>query len=38
MKNRRDFLKKNSLGLVGVTLMPNTILAQKNDVKITILH
>ena len=38
MKSRRDFLKKSSLGLVGVTLMPNTILAQKNDIKITILH
>ena len=38
MKNRRDFLKKSALGLIGTTLMPNIILAQKNDVKITILH
>ncbi len=38
MKSRRNFLKESSLGLVGVTLMPNIILAQKNDVKITILH
>ena len=38
MKNRRNFLKKSALGLIGTTLMPNIILAQKNDVKITILH
>ena len=38
MKNRRDFLKKSALGLIGTTLMPNIILAQKNDIKITILH
>ena len=38
MKNRRNFLKKSALGLIGTTLMPNIILAQRNDVKITILH
>ena len=38
MKNRRNFIKKSSLGLLGISMLPNISFAKKNDIKITILH
>tara|TARA_B100000902_G_scaffold59263_2_gene66254 strand:- start:2447 stop:3376 length:930 start_codon:yes stop_codon:yes gene_type:complete len=38
MKNRRSFIKKAGLGIVGASLIPNISLSNKKDVKITILH
>lgn len=38
MNKRRDFIKKSSLGLLGISLLPKISFAKKNDVKITILH
>ena len=38
MNNRRKFIKKSSLGLVGLSLLPNISIAKDSDIKITILH
>ena len=38
MKNRRNFLKKSSLGILGVSLLPNILLSNEKNIKITILH
>tara|TARA_B100001758_G_C18338690_1_gene573066 strand:- start:300 stop:1211 length:912 start_codon:yes stop_codon:yes gene_type:complete len=38
MSNRRDFVKKTGLGFLGASLLPQTLFAEKKDVKITILH
>ena len=38
MNKRRNFIKKSSLGLLGISLLPKISFAKKNDVKITILH
>ena len=38
MKNRRNFIKKSSLGLLGISILPKILFAKKNDIKITILH
>lgn len=38
MSNRRHFIKKTGLGLLGASLLPQTLFAEKKDVKITILH
>lgn len=38
MKNRRTFIKKSSLGLLGISILPKILFAKKNDIKITILH
>ena len=38
MNNRRHFIKKTGLGLLGASLLPQTLFAEKKDVKITILH
>ena len=38
MKNRRTFIKQGSLSLIGFSLLPNISLADKKNIKITILH
>jgi len=38
MRNRRKFIKQGSLSLLGLSLLPNTALARRKNVKITILH
>ena len=38
MKNRRNFIKKAGLGIVGASLIPQISLSNKKDIKITILH
>ena len=38
MNNRRSFLKKVSLGAVGLTMFNHKLLAQEDLIKITILH
>ncbi|MEC7864024.1 MAG: metallophosphatase [Bacteroidota bacterium] len=38
MSNRRDFIKKSGLGILGVSLLPQMSFAQQSDVEITILH
>ena len=38
MSNRRNFIKKTGLGLLGASLLPQTLFAEKKDIKITILH
>ncbi len=38
MNNRRRFIKQSSLGILGLTLLPEASFAKKEDVKITILH
>jgi 5'-nucleotidase len=41
IKNRREFLKNSvfaSLGMAGMTLLPNEVFAKKEIVKIVILH
>ena len=38
MNNRRYFIKKSSLGLLGISILPKISFAKKNDIKITILH
>ena len=38
MNNRRQFIKKSSLGVLAVTLLPKASFAKKENVKITILH
>lgn len=38
MSNRRNFLKKSGLGVLGLSLLPQVTFANKSHVKITILH
>tara|TARA_B100000902_G_scaffold385314_1_gene426527 strand:+ start:2535 stop:3458 length:924 start_codon:yes stop_codon:yes gene_type:complete len=38
MSNRRNFLKKSGLGVLGLSVLPQITYANKNHVKITILH
>jgi len=38
MNKRRDFIKKSSLGLIGVSILPEIAYAKKESIKITILH
>ena len=38
MNNRRNFIKKSGLGILGFSLLPQISLAKQDDVKITILH
>ena len=38
MNNRRSFLKRVSLGAVGLTMFNHKLLAQEDLIKITILH
>tara|TARA_B100001113_G_C21080178_1_gene609544 strand:- start:534 stop:1457 length:924 start_codon:yes stop_codon:yes gene_type:complete len=38
MSNRRNFLKKSGLGILGLSVLPQITYANKNHVKITILH
>ena len=38
MKNRREFIKNSSLGLLGLSLIPEISIASTSDIKITILH
>ena len=34
MKNRRNFIKKSSLSLLGISILPKIAFAKKNDIKI----
>ncbi len=36
--NRKKFIKKSSLGVLSLSLLPRISLAKKSDIKITILH
>ena len=38
MRNRRDFIKKSGLGVLGLSLLPQISFGRQGDVKITILH
>lgn len=38
MKNRREFIKNSSLGLLGLSLVPEISIASTSDIKITIIH
>ncbi len=38
MNNRRSFIKKSGLGILGLSLVPQLSFAKREDVKITILH
>ena len=38
MNNRRKFIKQSSLGVLGLSLLPQISTAQQTDIKITILH
>ena len=38
MNNRRTFLKRVSLGAVGLTIFNHKLLAEGDFIKITILH
>ena len=38
MRSRRDFIKKAGLGALGVSLLPNELLANPDLIKLTILH
>ncbi|MDB0027125.1 metallophosphatase [Flavobacteriales bacterium] len=38
MSNRRSFIKKSGLGMLGLSLVPQLSFAKRGDVKITILH
>lgn len=38
MSNRRKFIKKTTLGLIGVSLLPKLTLSNEINTKITILH
>ena len=38
MQNRRDFIKKSGLGIIGLSLTPNVMIAAEENIKITILH
>ena len=37
-KNRRKFIKKSTLGILGLSLIPAINFAKNNDIKISILH
>ena len=38
MSNRRDFIKQSSIGVLGLSILPQLSFAKQGDVKITILH
>ena len=38
MNNRRKFLKQSSLGIFGLSIIPNLSFAKKENISITILH
>ncbi|MAM04430.1 MAG: metallophosphatase [Flavobacteriales bacterium] len=38
MNNRRKFLKQSSLGIFGLSIIPNLSFAKKKNISITILH
>ncbi len=38
MSNRRNFIKQSSLGVLGLSILPQLSFAKQGDVKITILH
>ena len=38
MSNRRNFIKKGGLGILGFSLFPNTSFGKQDDITITILH
>lgn len=38
MSNRRNFIKKSGLGILGFSLFPNTSFAKQDYITITILH
>ncbi len=38
MNNRRKFLKQSSLGIFGLSIIPNISFAKKKNISITILH
>ena len=38
MSNRRNFIKKSGLSILGLSLTPQITLSKERDVKITILH
>jgi len=38
MSNRRYFIKKSGLGVLGLSLLPQISFGKKNDIKLTILH
>ena len=38
MNNRRRFIKKSGLGILGISLLPQISLSKESDIKITILH
>ena len=38
MNNRRKFIKKSSLGILGLSLLPQISFSKQGDIKITILH
>ena len=38
MSNRRSFIKRSGLGMLGLSLVPQLSFAKREDVKITILH
>ena len=38
MVNRRNFIKQSSLGVLGLSLLPQISIAKQGDIKITILH
>ena len=38
MNNRRQFIKQSSLGVLGLSLLPQISIAKQDNVKITILH
>ena len=38
MNNRRDFIKKASLGVLGMSILPTNLFAKEELIKITILH
>ena len=37
-KNRRKFIKKSTLGILGLSFIPGINFAKNNDIKISILH
>ena len=37
-KNRRKFIKKSTLGILGLSFIPAINFAKNNDIKISILH
>ena len=38
MGNRRNFIKQSGLGVIGLSLLPQFLLAKSKDLKLTILH